>query len=389
MRRRFCNTAAFALLVIGISSEVGEGLTHRPTISDRRRVSRSPPLFVSSQSNSGSGAASPCQIFENEGQPAQVTMSRRRWVVDSSAAVVAGWANGCWTSTARAIDDAAVVEPAATTVSNNAAALVSLPSNDEVAKLFNEGRALESQGNLAAAQRIYRKVTALRPSFIYGWSNLGNTQTAFGELPDAEVSYTTAIDLCQQNVRDKADSPTFGVKRCDDLYVLLLNRGCLRLNTGRPKDALADLQLSSTLRGRPDAIVLQNLARAQELNGLYAASDANYDLAISMTANEVNPYWLRSALVKYQLGDERGGYDLLQRVSNRFPEAPEVRAALSVFLWQVKGDPAAAQQKFLEIPDRARLKYSDKQYLTQTVAWPPAMIATLSKITAAVGDTTQ
>lgn len=316
-------------------------------------------------------------------------MSRRRWVVDSSAAVVAGWANGCWTSTARAIDDAAVVEPAATTVSNNAAALVSLPSNDEVAKLFNEGRALESQGNLAAAQRIYRKVTALRPSFIYGWSNLGNTQTAFGELPDAEVSYTTAIDLCQQNVRDKADSPTFGVKRCDDLYVLLLNRGCLRLNTGRPKDALADLQLSSTLRGRPDAIVLQNLARAQELNGLYAASDANYDLAISMTANEVNPYWLRSALVKYQLGDERGGYDLLQRVSNRFPEAPEVRAALSVFLWQVKGDPAAAQQKFLEIPDRARLKYSDKQYLTQTVAWPPAMIATLSKITAAVGDTTQ
>lgn len=44
-----------------------------------------------------------------------------------------------------------------------------------------------------------------------------------------------------------------------------------------------------------------------------------------MTANEVNPFWLRSALVKLQLGDVQGGFDLMKRIDNRFPEAPEVR----------------------------------------------------------------
>jgi hypothetical protein len=69
--------------------------------------------------------------------------------------------------------------------------------------------------------------------------------------------------------------------------------------------------------GRPDAVILQNLARARELNGYYSQSDRDYNLAISMTANEVNPFWLRSALVKLQLGDIKGGLDLLKRVENR------------------------------------------------------------------------
>jgi len=43
-------------------------------------------------------------------------------------------------------------------------------------KLFNDGRVFESQGNMAAAQRLYTKVTKIAPRFIYGWSNLGNTQ---------------------------------------------------------------------------------------------------------------------------------------------------------------------------------------------------------------------
>jgi len=43
-----------------------------------------------------------------------------------------------------------------------------------------------------------------------------------------------------------------------------------------------------------------------------------------MTANEVNPFWIRSSMVKYQLGDLNGAMDLMRRVENRFPEAPEV-----------------------------------------------------------------
>lgn len=253
----------------------------------------------------------------------------------------------------------------------------------EAKKLFNEGRALEMQGNMAAAQRLYNKVTKISPRFIYGWSNLGNTQVAMGTLGPADESYSTAIDLCQESLKEATGN--IGVRKCDDLYVLFLNRGCLRLNNGMIKEALSDLQQADTLRGRPDAIVLQNLARAKELNGYYSSSDRDYTVAISMTANEVNPFWLRSALVKYQMGDVQGGFDLFKRVENRFPDAPEVRAAYAVFLAS-KGDQVAAQQKFLEIPDRQRKNYVDKNYMTNVISWPPAMREALSKITTAVGD---
>jgi tetratricopeptide (TPR) repeat protein len=172
----------------------------------------------------------------------------------------------------------------------------------------------------------------------------------------------------------------FGVRKCDDLYVLLLNRGSLRLNNNRPQDALSDLARASSLRGKPDAVIAQNLARAKELNGQYGSADRDYSLAISMTANEVSPFWLRAALVKLQLGDVRGGMDLVKRVENRFPEAPEVRAAYATFL-ALTGDQIAAQRKYLEIPDRQRLKYVNDEYLNHKISWPPAAIAGLRKIT--------
>lgn len=286
-------------------------------------------------------------------------------------------------------------------------------------KLFNEGRALESQGNMIAAQRLYAKVTKISPRFIYGWSNLGNTQVALGDLPSAEVNYSKAIDLCTESSAEAA-AQGFGIKKCSDMYVLLLNRGTVRLNTpGRKEEALRDLRQASTMRERPDAVILQNLARAEELNGLYNMADKNYNLAISMTANEVNPYWLRSAMVKFQLGDLQGGRDLLKRVENRFPDAPEVKAASATFLWamqkQQQKKPAPlleeattsasatkasgdspnpppvdykidAQRKFLEIPDRQRLRFIDPKYLEETVAWPPLMIEGVASIARNVGD---
>lgn len=213
---------------------------------------------------------------------------------------------------------------------------------------------------------------------------MGNTQVALGTLDPADESYTEAIKLCKENLKETEGSG-FGVRKCDDLYVLYLNRGCLRLNNGQAKAALSDLQQATILRGRPDGVISQNLARAKELNGMYRQADNDYNMAISMTSNEVNPFWLRSALVKFELGDVKGGFDLLKRVENRFPEAPEVRAAYATFL-AATGDQIAAQRKYLEIPDRARLKYVDQNYLKNVVSWPPAMIEGIAKVSSAVGD---
>jgi len=118
---------------------------------------------------------------------------------------------------------------------------------------------------------------------------------------------------------------------------------------------------------------------------MYALADRDYDVAISMTSNEVSPFWLRSAMVKFQLGDLLGALDLLRRVDNRFPEAPEVRAALAAMLW-AKGNEDAARKKYLEIPDRQRKNFCDEMYLKKIVAWPQAMIDEVTLVAKAVGD---
>lgn len=139
------------------------------------------------------------------------------------------------------------------------------------------------------------------------------------------------------------------------------------------QDALKDLELSSTLRARPDAIILQNLARAKEVNGYYDAAERDYALAISMTSNEVAPFWLRSAMMQFQIGDRYGAFDLARRVENRFPEAPEVRAAIAAMLF-AKGDTSTAQKYVLQIPDEQRRLYTDGDFLKDKLSWPPAMI---------------
>lgn len=118
---------------------------------------------------------------------------------------------------------------------------------------------------------------------------------------------------------------------------------------------------------------------------MYDLADRDYNLAISMTSNEVNPFWLRSALVKLQLGDVKGGFDLMKRVQVRFPDAPEVVAAYATFL-AASGDETAAQQRYLQIPDRQRLNYVDEAYITKKVAWPPEARNVLAKIASAAGD---
>ncbi len=221
-----------------------------------------------------------------------------------------------------------------------------------------------------------------KKKFIYGWSNLGNAQVALGALSPAEESYSNAINLCLEN---RSEEEKFGVPRCNDIYLLFLNRGSLRLNNKMPKEALLDLEKADQLRAKPDAIILQNRARARELNGLYAAADRDYATAISMTSNEVSPFWLRSALVKFQLGDIIGAFDIIRRVENRFPEAPEVKAALATLL-EAKGDEVGARRKYLEIPDKQRLKYIDDDYLNNVISWPPKMIENVKGLASTVGD---
>lgn len=54
-------------------------------------------------------------------------------------------------------------DPAAAAAAQQEKQAVQVLAIGEIKKLFNEGRAFEQQGNIAAAQRIYGKITKLAP----------------------------------------------------------------------------------------------------------------------------------------------------------------------------------------------------------------------------------
>eukprot|EP00588_Corethron_pennatum_P008388 CAMPEP_0194289572 /NCGR_PEP_ID=MMETSP0169-20130528/39328_1 /TAXON_ID=218684 /ORGANISM="Corethron pennatum, Strain L29A3" /LENGTH=367 /DNA_ID=CAMNT_0039036887 /DNA_START=67 /DNA_END=1170 /DNA_ORIENTATION=- len=253
----------------------------------------------------------------------------------------------------------------------------------ELRKLFGEATVKESQGNVMAAQRLYLKVTKLVPKFVFGWSNLANTQVVSGDFEKAEASYTTAINLCRSNLASIPED-SFGKRKCDGMYLIMLNRGALRLNDGRTdvSEALSDLRAAERLRGRPDFVILQNLARAEEISGLYGAADRNYATAISMTSNEVVPFWLRAGMVKMELGDQIGAFDLVRRVEVKFPEAPEVNAAIAALL-AAKGDMDGAKRKWQGMYPAQQELFKTDEYLTKKMSWPPVMRKNLALVSGA------
>jgi hypothetical protein len=73
-----------------------------------------------------------------------------------------------------------------------------------------------------------------------------------------------------------------------------------------------------------------------------------------MMANAVVPNWLRSVLVKYQLGDLKAGFDILKRVENKSPLSARSAGRLRRLSLALP-----TRQKLLLILDRARLKCVD------------------------------
>ena len=149
-----------------------------------------------------------------------------------------------------------------------------LQKQHRIATKFGYAKTLWSSSGTIITRQHGRRSTVVSQSnghgsrFLctYGWSNLGNTQIALGDLANAEGSYAKAIELC------------FTIE-CPDAYLLYLNRGALRKKKAIPR-MVSPISNKRRYSIRPDAILLQNLARADELNGWYKQADIDYSGAI-------------------------------------------------------------------------------------------------------------
>jgi hypothetical protein len=83
-------------------------------------------------------------------------ISRRTFTVSIPATLISSFTTFSSSSPAYADDVSTALEA------------VQVAPSGEIKKLFNEGRVMEGQGNILAAQRLFAKVTKLAPRVSFG-----------------------------------------------------------------------------------------------------------------------------------------------------------------------------------------------------------------------------
>ncbi|CAN8061957.1 unnamed protein product [Agarophyton chilense] len=204
---------------------------------------------------------------------------------------------------------------------------------------------------------MYNALVEATPSFAPAYSNRANLLVARADFVRAERDYDCALQLAPLD---------------SDAWLLYVNRGATRLALDRVDDALLDLNHAYALRG-DDPTVLSNRANVYELLGKWDNAIRDYQNALK--SNDVQPFWLRYALVLFQRNNSYEAISILKRVAARFPDVNDVHAALALVYYD-RGDVAAAETEWSAV-DRPRL-FESNAFLTQQRKWPPRAIKTLN-----------
>ncbi|KAI0564433.1 TPR repeat containing protein [Gracilaria domingensis] len=223
-------------------------------------------------------------------------------------------------------------------------------------QLFSSARRAAAEGDLDGALGMYNRLVGEAPTFAPAYSNRANILVAGGKFTEAERDYGEALKL----------APLDG-----DTWVLYVNRGATRLALGRTEDALADLNDAYRLRG-DDQTILSNRASVYEVLGKWDNAIRDYQKALK--SNDVQPFWIRYALVLFQRNKSFEALAILKRVVAKFPDVSDVHAALALIYYD-RGDIAAAETEWSAV-DRPRL-FESQSFLAEERKWPPRAIKTL------------
>ncbi|WP_439596925.1 tetratricopeptide repeat protein [Falsiroseomonas sp.] len=193
--------------------------------------------------------------------------------------------------------------------------------------LLREGAARHARGELAMAERLYRRVLKLRPGDGNALNLLAVAARQRGDLP-------AALDLSGKALAAQPESPVF-----------LANRGAVLAESGQLEAAIAALQ--AALARRPaDATALRNLGQALCAAGRAPAAVAPLRQAVRLAPQAAEP-WLALAHALREAGQE-GAVQAARQVLDLPGTAPAL-AEQARFLLAALGEGAA--------PDRAPAAY--------------------------------
>lgn len=93
-------------------------------------------------------------------------------------------------------------------------------STETPASIKNQGNALLKEGQIAEAERMYRKAISLNPSYMPAYYNLGGALRMQRRFEEALTAYETALSLSPND------------------FEIYMNKGATLIELGRPADAL-------------------------------------------------------------------------------------------------------------------------------------------------------
>lgn len=188
------------------------------------------------------------------------------------------------------------------------------------------------------------------------WGNRGNARSRQGRLQEALADYDRSIELCPWSVDP------------------VLNRGVALEALGRWDEAVADYQ--AVLAVAPeDPSAWNNIGNSRAGQGDWAEAARCYGRAAAL-APAFSFAAANEALALYQLGQDNMAIKQMRTLLRRYPEFPDVRAALAAALWEA-GLQAEAETEWQRVDDP---RYRDVQWLRRDRRWPPRLVGDLQAL---------
>lgn len=222
----------------------------------------------------------------------------------------------------------------------------------EASQAFARATKMSASGDSIGAEAVYREVIAMAPTFAPARSNLGNLLVARGAYTEAIQAYTESLSLAP---------------RAKDSWVVYVNRGTTRLAMGDVRMAIEDMNAAEKLTpGEP--AVLANRGTAWESLGKW--DNALRDYQGALRGSQIQPFWLRYALVLHERGRSVEALGILNRLAAKVA-SDDVFAAQAAVHFD-RGDISLAEGAWSSL-ERPRL-YEKKQFLTTDRRWPPKAV---------------
>lgn len=225
---------------------------------------------------------------------------------------------------------------------------------------YSLARRYAAAGDIDGALQAYSELLDLAPSFAPAWSNSANILVAKKQYADAITYYTTSLELAP---RDR------------DTWVVLLNRGTTQLALGEVSRALDDMNAALALGNANTAVVYSNRAPCYEAQGKWDMALRDYQRAVEANGNDVQPWWLKYALVLFERDRSQESLSILRRVAARY-DASDVHAAMAAIHFS-RGEISQAESQWLAV-DRPRL-FSTRSFVEQDRKWPPKSVDALER----------